>query len=47
MDFKSTSIETVEKHYEKAKKRVRSPYLGNVPGHPFENTIARDLIIGK
>ena len=39
MDFEPTPIETLEKHYDVAKKEgLRYTYLGNVPGHPFENT---------
>ena len=35
----ATSIENLEKAYEAAKKAgVRYPYLGNVPGHRYENT---------
>jgi len=35
----STPIETLEKAYESAKKQgVLYPYIGNVPGHRYENT---------
>jgi len=38
-DFESTPINTLEKHHAIAKKEgLRYVYLGNVPGHPFENT---------
>jgi pyruvate formate lyase activating enzyme len=39
MEFESTPIKTLEKHYEIAKKEGLSyVYLGNVPGHPLEHT---------
>ena len=39
MEFESTPIETLEKHYEVAKKEgLNYAYLGNVPGHPLEHT---------
>ena len=39
MNFEPTPIESLEKHYDVAKKEgLRFAYLGNVPGHPFENT---------
>ena len=39
MEFESTPIETLEKHYEVAKKEgLNYVYLGNVPGHPLEHT---------
>jgi len=39
MEFDSTPIKTLEKHYEVAKKEGLSyVYLGNVPGHPLEHT---------
>jgi pyruvate formate lyase activating enzyme len=43
-DFKlsglpSTSVETLERHYEMAKAEgLKYVYVGNVPGHPFEST---------
>jgi len=34
-----TRVETLEKAYEMAKKAgVKYPYIGNVPGHRYENT---------
>lgn len=39
MDLPWTPIETLEKHYEIAKKvGLRYVYIGNVPGHPAEST---------
>jgi pyruvate formate lyase activating enzyme len=39
MEFESTPIKTLEKHYEVAKKEgLDYVYLGNVPGHPLEHT---------
>src|SRR5256885_16998224 len=39
MEFESTPIKTLEKHYEIAKKQgLEYVYLGNVPGHPLEHT---------
>jgi pyruvate formate lyase activating enzyme len=39
MEFPSTPIETLEKHYEVAKNvGLQYVYLGNVPGHKWENT---------
>jgi len=39
MEFESTPIKTLEKHYEIAKKEgLEYVYLGNVPGHPLEHT---------
>ena len=39
MEFESTPIKTLEKHYEVAKKEgLAYVYLGNVPGHPLEHT---------
>jgi pyruvate formate lyase activating enzyme len=38
-DREPTPVATLEKIYRKAKELgIRFPYLGNVPGHPFENT---------
>jgi len=35
----STPVETLEKAYEMAKRQgVQYPYIGNVPGHRYENT---------
>ena len=39
MDYESTPVKTLEKHYEVAKKEgLKYVYLGNVPGHPWEHT---------
>jgi pyruvate formate lyase activating enzyme len=39
MDLPVTPVETLEKHYEIAKSAgLRYVYIGNVPGHPAENT---------
>ena len=39
MEFPPTPIETLEKHYEVAKKAgLQYVYLGNVPGHKWEHT---------
>jgi pyruvate formate lyase activating enzyme len=39
MEFPSTPIETLENHYEIAKNvGLQYVYLGNVPGHKWENT---------
>ncbi|MGQ0795091.1 MAG: AmmeMemoRadiSam system radical SAM enzyme [Nitrosopumilaceae archaeon] len=39
MEYESTPIKTLEKHYEVAKKEgLDYVYLGNVPGHPLEHT---------
>ena len=39
MDFPETPLETLEAHYKIAKEEgLKYVYLGNVPGHPFENT---------
>ena len=39
MEFDSTPVKTLEKHYEIAKKEgLEYVYIGNVPGHPFEHT---------
>jgi len=39
MDYESTPVKTLEKHYEVAKKvGLKYVYLGNVPGHPWEHT---------
>ncbi|MFQ6025454.1 MAG: AmmeMemoRadiSam system radical SAM enzyme [Nitrosopumilaceae archaeon] len=39
MDYESTPIKTLEKHYQVAKKAgLNYVYLGNVPGHPWEHT---------
>lgn len=39
MEFDSTPVETLEKHYEIAKQvGLKYAYIGNVPGHPLEHT---------
>ena len=39
MDYESTPIKTLEKHYQVAKKAgLNYVYIGNVPGHPLEHT---------
>lgn len=39
MEFEHTPIDTLEKHHAIAKEEgLRFAYLGNVPGHPLENT---------
>jgi len=39
MDIPATPVKTLEKHYEVARKEgLRYVYIGNVPGHPAENT---------
>ena len=39
MDLPVTSVKLLEKHYDVAKKQgLRYVYIGNVPGHPAENT---------
>lgn len=39
MDIPVTPVKTLEKHYEVTKKEgLRYVYIGNVPGHPAENT---------
>ena len=39
MHLPYTPIETLEKHYEIAKQEgMKYVYIGNVPGHPYENT---------
>jgi pyruvate formate lyase activating enzyme len=51
MDFESTPIETLEKHYEVAKREgLNYAYLGNVPGHPLEDTYCPECetaVIGR
>lgn len=40
LDLPPTPIKILEKHHEVAKEEgMRYVYLGNVPGHPYENTI--------
>ncbi|MFB5622666.1 MAG: AmmeMemoRadiSam system radical SAM enzyme, partial [Nitrosarchaeum sp.] len=39
MEFDSTPVKTLEKHYEIAKKvGLKYAYIGNVPGHSLEHT---------
>jgi pyruvate formate lyase activating enzyme len=39
MEFGPTPVETLEKHYAVAKSEgIKYAYLGNVPGHPLEDT---------
>ena len=39
MEFGPTPVETLEKHYEIAKRvGLKYAYIGNVPGHPLEHT---------
>ncbi len=39
MNLYETPVETLEKHYEAARAEgLRYVYIGNVPGHPAENT---------
>ena len=39
MDYESTPVTTLEKHYQIAKEEgLKYVYLGNVPGHPWEHT---------
>lgn len=39
MDYESTPVKTLEKHYQIAKgEGLKYVYLGNVPGHPWEHT---------
>lgn len=39
MDFPSTPVKTLEKHWEVARSEgLKYVYIGNVPGHPYENT---------
>jgi pyruvate formate lyase activating enzyme len=39
MEFESTPVETLERHYDIAKQEgLKYAYVGNVPGHPLEHT---------
>ena len=39
MEYPSTPVETLEKHYQVAKEvGLKYVYLGNVPGHKWEHT---------
>jgi pyruvate formate lyase activating enzyme len=43
MEFESTPIITLEKHHKIAKEEgLKYAYLGNVPGHPLEDTICSE-----
>jgi pyruvate formate lyase activating enzyme len=51
MEFDSTSIQTLEKHHALAKQEgLKYAYLGNVPGHPLEDTYCpecKNVVIGR
>jgi len=51
MEFPSTPIKTLEKHYQVAKEEgLEYVYLGNVPGHPYEHTYCsgcKNIAIGR
>jgi pyruvate formate lyase activating enzyme len=51
MEFDSTPVETLEKHYAIAKQEgLKYAYLGNVPGHPLEDTYCpecKSVVIGR
>jgi len=51
MEFPSTPIETLEKHYEIAKKEgLEYVYLGNIPGHKYEHTYCpecKNIAVGR
>lgn len=51
MDFDSTPIETLEKHHAIAKQEgLKYAYIGNVPGHPLEDTYCpecKNVVIGR
>lgn len=51
MEFGPTPVETLEKHYEIAKQEgLTYAYLGNVPGHPLEDTYCpgcNSVVIGR
>lgn len=51
MDFEPTPVGLLEKHYELAKKQgLKYAYLGNVPGHPLEDTYCPEcnaVVIGR
>ncbi|MCS7132384.1 MAG: AmmeMemoRadiSam system radical SAM enzyme [Aigarchaeota archaeon] len=45
LDLPATPINILEKHYELAKEEgMRYVYLGNVPGHPYENTFCPECL---
>lgn len=51
MEFGDTPVETLEKHYAIAKQEgLKYAYLGNVPGHPLEDTYCpecKNVVIGR
>ncbi|HXG07909.1 MAG TPA: AmmeMemoRadiSam system radical SAM enzyme [Nitrososphaera sp.] len=51
LDFDSTPIETLEKHHAIAKQEgLKYAYLGNVPGHPLEDTYCpecKNVVVGR
>jgi pyruvate formate lyase activating enzyme len=51
MEFPPTPIETLEKHYEIARKEgLQYVYLGNVPGHKYEHTYCpecKNIAVGR
>ncbi len=51
LDFESTPVETLEKHYEVAKQEgLTYSYIGNVPGHPLEDTYCpecKKVVVGR
>lgn len=51
MEFDSTPVETLEKHHTIAKQEgLKYAYLGNVPGHPLEDTYCpecKNAVIGR
>lgn len=51
MEFDSTPVETLEKHHAIAKQEgLKYAYLGNVPGHPLEDTYCpecKSVVIGR
>lgn len=51
MDLPWTPVQTLEKHYDVARKEgLRYVYIGNVPGHPKENTYCPEcgrVLIGR
>lgn len=51
MEFGPTPVETLEKHYQVAKQEgLTYAYLGNVPGHPLEDTYCpgcNSVVIGR
>lgn len=51
MEFGPTPVETLEKHYKVAKEEgLTYAYLGNVPGHPLEDTYCpgcNNVVIGR